>query len=83
MTTDMSGRNNWTTAPIWGTPAESQTVPLTEGWPAQTAEALPRPMSTANNARWSLRLITDIGDPAASLAKSLKKVPGFRDLMPG
>jgi hypothetical protein len=80
----MSGRSSCTTAPICGTPAESQTIPLIAGGPAQTAEELPRPISTANNARWSLRIITNVGDPAASLAKSVQTVPpGFPDLMPG
>ena len=83
-TTDMSGRSNWTTAPICGTPAESQTIPLIVGGAAQTAGEVPMPIRTANNARWSLRIITDSGDPAASLAKFFQRVPpSSPDLMPG
>src|SRR5580692_11047775 len=56
--------------PICGTPEESRTTPVTEAWFAPWRGAAPRPISRANNARLSLRKVTDFCEMAASLANS-------------
>src|ERR1017187_4553850 len=68
-----SGRSSCTTVPICGTPAESRTKPDTDAEVAPWSGAVPTVISTANNAKWSLRIITDFGDLAASLANLISK----------
>src|ERR1700739_2455896 len=82
----MSGRISWTIVAIWGVPAESRTTPETVAVDAPWRGSETRPVSTTNNARWTLRNITDRGDLAASLAHAKNFTPararGLRPVCP-
>ena len=63
-----SERSNWTWVPICGTPAESRTTPETDPGAAPRRGALLKTISKAKTTSWSLRVVTIVGELAASLA---------------
>ena len=80
----MSGRSNCTTAPICGTPAESRTTPVTDPGAAPKTGTLAIEINAKSETSWSLRIITRVGDPAASWQISWESFPrGSPDLLSG